>query len=91
MLDRDTRELAQNLATQIAVVMDNLNLSAETQQRTEDLRLLYQSSLILSELLEPADVLRAIAEEGAQLLDADASNLWLFQPETNELIFTMII
>ncbi len=88
MLDRDTRELAQNLATQIAVVMDNLNLSAETQQRTEDLRLLYQSSLILSELLEPADVLRAIAEEGAQLLDADASNLWLFQPETNDLTFS---
>lgn len=87
-LDQETRELAQNLANQIAVVMDNLNLSAETQQRSEELRLLYQSSLKLSELLEPVEVLQVIAEEGTQLLGADASNLWLFDPDTNDLVLS---
>jgi GAF domain-containing protein/HAMP domain-containing protein len=84
-IDQYTKELAIDLAYQIAVVMDNLDLSEETQQRSEELRLLYQNSLELSELLDPNDVLQAIAKLGMGLMDADASHQWVFLPEIEEI------
>ena len=84
-LDAETRELTQNLASQIAVVLENLNLSEETQRRSEELRDLYRISLVLSELLEPVDLLNEIVRQGAQLLGADAANLWVFDSEAQML------
>jgi GAF domain-containing protein len=84
-INPDTRELAQGLASQIAVVLENLSLSEETQQRSEELRQLYQISLTLSELLEPSEVLTAIVTEGARLLDADGANLWVHDSEVDRL------
>lgn len=84
-LDPDTRELTQNLASQIAVVLENLNLSEETQRRSEELRDLYRISLGLSELLEPDDVLGEIVSNGADLLGADAANLWAYDADTQML------
>ena len=84
-INPDTRELAQNLAGQIAVVLENLSLTEETRQRSEELRQLYQISLTLSELLEPADVLNTIVNEGAGLLDADGANLWIHDPDAELL------
>lgn len=84
-LDPDTRDLAQRLASQIAVVLDNLNLTQETRQRSEELRQLYQISLAFSELLEPADVLEMIVEQGVSLLNAEGANLWVYETETGML------
>ena len=84
-INPDTRELAQNLASQIAVVLENLTLTEETRQRSEELRQLYQISLTLSELLEPSQVLSTIVEEGAVLLDADGANLWIYDSDLEQL------
>jgi len=85
-LDPETRELAQSLAGQIAVVLENINLSEETRRRSEELRQLYRISLELGELMGPEDVLNAIASRGAGLLGADAANLWVYDGETGELV-----
>jgi len=87
-LDPETRALIQRLANQIEVVLDNLTLTEETQQRSEELRSLYNISLALSELLEPEDVLTAIVEQGLALLDADGSGFFSYDVETDSLILT---
>ncbi|MGC9396524.1 MAG: GAF domain-containing protein [Anaerolineae bacterium] len=88
-LDPETRALIQRLANQIEVVLDNLTLTEETQQRSEELRSLYNISLALSELLEPVDVLAAIVEQGATLLNADSSGFFEYDIETDELVLSL--
>ncbi len=88
-LDPETRALIQRLANQIEVVLDNLTLTEETQQRSEELRSLYNISLALSELLEPADVLTAIVEQGVALLHADGSGFFSYEPDTDTLILSL--
>lgn len=88
-LDPETRALIQRLANQIEVVLDNLTLTEETQLRSEELRSLYNISLALSELLEPADVLTAIVEQGMALLHADGSGFFSYEPDTDTLILTL--
>ncbi|MFN2200942.1 MAG: GAF domain-containing protein [Caldilineaceae bacterium] len=88
-LDPETRALIQRLANQIEVVLDNLTLTEETQQRSEEMRSLYNISLVLSELLEPSDVLAAIIEQGMELLNADGSGFFSYEPETDTLLLTL--
>ncbi|HOT90650.1 MAG TPA: GAF domain-containing protein [Anaerolineae bacterium] len=88
-LDPETRDLVQRLANQIEVVLDNLTLTAETQQRSEELRSLYNISLVLSELLEPADVLAAIVEQGTVLLKADSGAFFTYDAEADVLVLTL--
>ncbi len=88
-LDPESRALIQRLANQIEVVLDNLTLTEETQQRSEELRSLYNISLALSELLEPADVLTAIVEQGMALLHADGSGFFTYEPDTETLIVSL--
>jgi GAF domain-containing protein len=88
-LDPETRALIQRLANQIEVVLDNLTLTEETQQRSEELRSLYNISLALSELLEPADVLTAIIEQGMALLHADGSGFFSYEPDSDTLILSL--
>jgi len=84
-VDPDTRELAQNLASQIAVVLENLSLTEETQQRSDELRQLYRISLVLSGRLEPSEVLSTIVEQGAGLMAADAADLWVYDADADRL------
>lgn len=88
-LDPETRALIQRLANQIEVVLDNLTLTEETQQRSEELRSLYNISLALSELLEPADVQAAIVEQGTALLNADGSGFFSYEPDTDTLVLSL--
>ncbi len=88
-LDPETRDLVQRLANQIEVVLDNLTLTAETQRRSEELRSLYNISLVLSELLEPADVLAAIVEQGTSLLKADSGAFFSYNAEADVLVLTL--
>ncbi len=88
-LDPDTRELAQNLASQIAVVIDNLNLSEETRRRSEEMQSLYQISLTLSELLEPTEALQAIVRQAVTLFAADTGSFFLYDTEAEDLVLTL--
>ena len=89
LMDLETRELAERLANQIAVVLENLTLSEETRERSEELRELYRISLRLNEALDPDDVLRTILSEGMSLLKADASDLWIYDAESEMVTLTL--
>jgi GAF domain-containing protein/HAMP domain-containing protein len=62
LLDPDTRELASALANQVAVVVENINLLAETQQRSEELQLLFSASADLNLAQSYDDVLAALQQ-----------------------------
>lgn len=62
MLDPDTRDLASSLANQVAVVVENINLLAETQQRSEELQLLFSASADLNLAQSYDDILSAMRE-----------------------------
>ncbi len=88
-LDPETRDLIRRLASQIEVILDNLTLTEETQQRSEELRSLYNISLALSELLEPDDVLDAIVQQGLTLLRADSGGFFSYDAESDTLVLTL--
>ncbi|MBN1873472.1 MAG: GAF domain-containing protein [Anaerolineae bacterium] len=88
-LDPDTRELSQNLANQIGVVLDNLNLASETRQRSEEMQLLYQISLDFSEQNTPRDVLNTVIKRTLSLFEAQNSSLFIYDPDTQELILSL--
>jgi len=87
-LDTETRTFVQRLANQIEVVLDNLTLTEETQQRSEELRSLYDISLILSQRLEPEDVLAAIVEQGVSLFNAQGGSFFSYDAEAEELVLS---
>ncbi len=70
MLDPDTRNMASSLANQVAVVVENINLLAETQQRSEELQLLFSASADLNLAQSYDDILSAMREHTV-LGDAD--------------------
>ncbi len=88
-LDPDTRALSQNLANQIGVVIDNLNLAAQTRRRSEEMQALYQISLDLSEKLSPEAVLEAIVEHALSLFNAGSCSLFLYDEETHEMVLSL--
>ncbi len=81
-LDPDTRDLAQNLANQIGVVIDNLNLSEQTRQRAEEFSLLYRAGIDLLGILEVKDLLEKAADWAREILDAPSSVVFLKDQET---------
>ncbi len=88
-LDPDTRELAQNIASQIAVVIENLSLEAESRRRSAELQSLYQISLRFSEKYEPSVVLRTIIDEALTLFEVGDTALFLYDAESGTLRLTV--
>ncbi|MCD4737904.1 MAG: GAF domain-containing protein, partial [Anaerolineae bacterium] len=72
LLDPDTRELAQSLANQIAVVVENLNLLTETERRSTELRELYELSLRFGDVVEVKETQDLLVERAAEVLVGDA-------------------
>lgn len=65
LLDPETRVLARNLAGQVAVVLENMNLLEEAQQRSVQL----QAALAETEILYEAGAALNIAQTYAEILD----------------------
>jgi len=77
-LDPDTRDLTSALANQVAVVVENINLLAETQRRSEELQLLFSASADLNLAQSYGEILSAMREHTV-LGEADlATTLDLF-------------
>lgn len=87
-IDPETRDLVQDLGRQIAIVLQNMNLLVETQQRSNELRILYDVSLRLSESLEPERLLELLVEQALLLFNADAGGFFVLDPAAGELIFS---
>ncbi len=87
-MDPETRELARNIASQVAVVLENLNLLEETQQRSHELQMLYDISLRFGSELDAEAVRSMVVEQAAALIDADGSAFIEWNPRSNEVRFS---
>ncbi len=87
--ERDMR-LATLFANQAAIAIDNAQLFAERERRIKQLAALHDVSLEIVAKTDVSEVLPAIVEQAAQLLDAQAGGIDLFDPETRELELTAI-
>jgi len=87
--ERDMR-LATLFANQAAIAIDNAQLFAERERRIKQLAALHDVSLEIVAKTDLSKVLPAIVEQAAQLLDAQAGAIDLFDPETQELELTAI-
>jgi PAS domain S-box-containing protein/putative nucleotidyltransferase with HDIG domain len=87
--ERDMR-LATLFANQAAIAIDNAQLFAERERRIKQLAALHDVSLEIVAKTDLSEVLPAIVEQAAQLLDAQAGAIDLFDPETEELELTVI-
>ncbi|MBN2004942.1 MAG: GAF domain-containing protein [Anaerolineae bacterium] len=81
-LDPETRELAQNLANQIGVIINSLNLSEETRQRAEEFSQLYEAGIELLAIRDARLLLDAATVWGRRVLEAPASVAFLKDSET---------
>lgn len=72
LLDPENRELAQSLANQVAVVVENINLLAETQRRSAELETLYDLSLRFGEEVEAEAIQQLFIDQSVILLEGDA-------------------
>ncbi|HNT73974.1 MAG TPA: GAF domain-containing protein, partial [Anaerolineae bacterium] len=83
-LDPDTRELAQNLANQIGVIMSNLTLSEETRRRAEEFAQLYEAGIELLAILDVKPLLTRAADLSRRVLHAPSSVVFLRDSVTGE-------
>ncbi len=86
-LSPETRDLAQNIASQVAVILENLNLLEESQRRSHELQLLYDISLRFGRELDAEAVRRLVVEQAAALVDADGVAFVTFDAATRKVLF----
>lgn len=80
--DTDVKTL-QMLGDQIAVAMENARLFQETRQRFQAMTALHETSLDIVSRLDSRQVLEAILQRAADLLEAQGGTLGIYEPETN--------
>jgi signal transduction histidine kinase len=73
----------QILGDQIAIALENANLFQETRRQFEIMRALHDISLDITSRLESKQVLKAILEQAAYLLNAQGSTLAVYDPQAN--------
>ncbi len=84
-------QLAQTLAGQAAVVIENAHLYKETQQRLREQATLYTASMALSSSLDLEQVLDAMISEAGGVLGSEAISVLLLDEGTKELIFELSV
>ncbi len=80
-LDPDIRELAQNLASQIAVVIENLNLTAATKRRVDALGQLYNAGVELITVSDVEELLMRAARVARNVFDAGRAVIFFRNPD----------
>jgi GAF domain-containing protein len=82
----DEIDLAQTLANQVSLAVENVRLYQETQQRLREVTLLFDTSAAVSKTLDLDTVLQTTAEEIAAALDADGCTIAIWDQEENALV-----
>ncbi len=88
LLDPETRELAQNIASQVTVILENLNLLEESRRRSRELQLLYDISLSFGRELDAEVVRHLLVEQMEVLIDADGAAFITYDPKVEEMHFS---
>ena len=82
----DVRELAQNLASQIAVVIENLNLTAATKRRVDALGQLYNAGVELITVSDVEQLLMRASRVARNVFDAGRAVVFLKDPESEDYL-----
>lgn len=80
----------QTIAAQVATAVQNARLFQETRQSAEEMRLLYDLGVALSETLELDRVLTLIAESALHLTHTQIATLYIKGEAEDELIFKVV-
>ncbi len=80
----------QTIAAQVATAVQNARLFQETRQSAEEMRLLYDLGVALSETLELDRVLTLIAESALQLTHTQIATLYIKGQTGDELTFKVV-
>ncbi len=78
-------ELVQDFANQAAIALENNRLFEEIQRRTQEMEVVYESALILTQELHPDALFEYLHEQVEKLFAPDAIILATFEP-TSEMI-----
>ncbi len=87
LLDPETRDLAQNIASQVTVILENLHLLEESRRRSHDLQLLHDISLRFGRELDARTLRRLLVEQMEVLIDADGAAFATYDPKTDRIHF----
>jgi GAF domain-containing protein len=79
-------DLAQTIANQVGLAVENVRLYQETQQRLKEVTLLFDSSTAVSRTLELEKVLHTTAEQITTALAADGCAISLWDREQDALV-----
>lgn len=79
---KDDITVLQILADQVAIALENARLFREARQQFQVMRVLHDISLDITARLDNQQVLDAILKQAAHLLNAEASNLSVYDPAT---------
>lgn len=83
--------IAEEIATQLALALDNAQLYTETQQRSKGLAALNKAGRAITSILELETVLEQIMAEVRILLEAEGASILLHDPAGDELFFATVI
>jgi PAS domain S-box-containing protein/putative nucleotidyltransferase with HDIG domain len=79
-------QLATLFANQAAIALDNARLYHEQRRRSEELLALHETSLDVVSRLELHNLLAAIIARAVQLLEGEAGDIYLYRPDSEDLI-----
>ena len=85
--DEDDQEMAVLFASHLANVMDNVKLYWEMSEKVSRLSVLMDASIHMTSTLDLEEVLDLIMSQAKEVLDAEASSVFLIDEEENELYF----
>ncbi len=87
---RETR-MAQALAAQAAISIENARLSTETAAQVEQSLVINDLSRAISSTMDVNDMIRIVREQVPQLTDAEEMYMALYNAETQDIIFPMAV
>ncbi len=85
--DEDDQEMAALFASHLANVMDSVKLYWEMSEKVSRLSVLMDASIHMTSTLDLEEVLDLIMSQAKEVLDAEASSVFLIDEEKNELYF----
>jgi PAS domain S-box-containing protein len=84
--NEDDVQLATLFANQAVLALENARLYHEQERRSQELLALHETSLHVVSRLELSSLLTAIIGRAVQLLEGESGDIYLYRPDTQDLI-----
>ncbi len=82
--------VAEEVARQVALALENVRLHAETQRRTKGLAAINNAGRAMTSTLQLKTVLEQTMAEVRTLLEAEGASVLLYDPDLNDLVFSTV-